>query len=31
MSNEGYHEPIDELTDETRYMHRVITSLIAHK
>jgi len=28
MSNEGYHEPINELSDETRDMHRVITSLI---
>jgi hypothetical protein len=28
MSNEGYHEPIDELTDETRDMHRAITSLM---
>jgi ferritin-like protein len=27
MSNEGYHESIDELTDETRDMHRAITSL----
>ncbi len=27
MANEGYHEPIDELTDETRDMHRAITSL----
>ena len=27
MSNEGYHEPINELTDETRDMHRAITSL----
>ena len=27
MSNEGYHEPIDELTDETRDMHRAITSI----
>ena len=23
MANEGYHEPIDELKDETRDMHRV--------
>jgi hypothetical protein len=29
MANEGYHEPIDELTDDTRDMHRAITSLIA--
>jgi len=28
MSNEGYHEPIEELTDETRDMHRAIISLI---
>lgn len=28
MSNEGYHEPISELTDETRDMHRAITSLM---
>jgi uncharacterized protein len=28
MSNEGYHEPIDELTEETREMHRAITSLM---
>ena len=28
MSNEGYHEPTDELTDETRDMHRAITSLM---
>jgi ferritin-like protein len=28
MSNEGYHEPIDELTNETRDMHRAITSLM---
>jgi ferritin-like protein len=28
MSNEGYHEPISELTDETRNMHRAITSLM---
>lgn len=28
MSNEGYHEPIDELTDETRDMHRAIVSLM---
>ncbi|MGB5246826.1 MAG: encapsulin-associated ferritin-like protein [Woeseia sp.] len=26
MSNEGYHEPIEELSDETRDMHRAITS-----
>jgi len=28
MANEGYHEPIDELTDATRDMHRAITSLM---
>lgn len=28
MSNEGYHEPIEELTSETRDMHRAITSLM---
>ena len=28
MSNEGYHEPISELSDETRDMHRAITSLM---
>ena len=28
MSNEGYHEPIEELTVETRDMHRAITSLM---
>ncbi|HEX9582971.1 MAG TPA: ferritin-like domain-containing protein [Gammaproteobacteria bacterium] len=28
MSNEGYHEPIEELTDQTRDMHRAITSLM---
>jgi ferritin-like protein len=28
MSNEGYHEPINELSDETRDMHRAITSLM---
>jgi len=28
MSNEGYHEPINELTDATRDMHRAITSLM---
>jgi ferritin-like protein len=28
MANEGYHEPIDELSDDTRDMHRVITSLM---
>jgi ferritin-like protein len=27
-SNEGYHEPINELSDETRDMHRAITSLM---
>ena len=28
MANEGYHEPIAELRDETRDMHRAITSLM---
>ena len=28
MANEGYHEPIEALTDETRDMHRAITSLM---
>jgi len=28
MSNEGYHEPIDEISDETRDMHRAIVSLM---
>ena len=28
MANEGYHEPIGELSDETRDMHRAITSLM---
>lgn len=27
MSHEGYHEPIEELSDETRDMHRAIESL----
>ena len=28
MANECYHEPLEELTDETRDMHRAITSLM---
>jgi len=28
MSNEGYHEPIGEISDETRDMHRAIISLM---
>ena len=28
MSSEGYHEPIEELSNETRDMHRAITSLM---
>ena len=28
MANEGYHEPVPELSDETRDMHRAITSLM---
>jgi uncharacterized protein len=28
MANEGYHEPINELSAQTRDMHRAITSLM---
>jgi ferritin-like protein len=28
MANEWYHEPVSELSDETRDMHRAITSLM---
>ena len=28
MSNEGFHESIEELSDETRDMHRAIVSLM---
>ena len=28
MANEGYHEPISDLSDETRDMHRAIVSLM---
>ena len=28
MANEGYHEALDELSDETKDMHRAITSLM---
>ena len=28
MSSEGYHEPVEELTQETREMHRAILSLM---
>ncbi len=28
MANEGYHEPVEELSDDTRDMHRAITSLM---
>lgn len=28
MANEGYHEPIAELSDDTRDMHRAIISLM---
>ncbi len=28
MSNEGFHEAIDELSDETKDMHRAIQSLM---
>ena len=28
MANEGYHEPFEQLSDETRDMHRAIVSLM---
>ncbi len=28
MSNEGYHEPIEDLSDETKDMHKAIVSLM---
>jgi len=28
MANEGYHEPVEELSDATRDMHRAIVSLM---
>lgn len=28
MANEGYHEPVGELSDESRDLHRAITSLM---
>jgi len=28
MSSAGYHEPVEELSDETRDMHRAIVSLM---
>ena len=28
MSSEGFHEPVEELTEETREMHRAIVSLM---
>ncbi len=28
MANEGYHEPLDKLSEDTRDMHRAITSLM---
>jgi hypothetical protein len=28
MANEGYHEPVAELSEETRDMHRAIISLM---
>ncbi len=28
MANEGYHEPVEELNDDVRDMHRAITSLM---
>ena len=28
MANEGYHEPVEELSDQTRDFHRAIVSLM---
>lgn len=28
MANEGYHEPVEELSDETKDMHKAIVSLM---
>ena len=28
MANEGYHEPLEQLSEETRNMHRAIISLM---
>jgi len=28
MANEGYHEPVEELSDEARDLHRAIVSLM---
>ncbi|AUB84603.1 encapsulin-associated ferritin-like protein [Candidatus Thiodictyon syntrophicum] len=28
MANEGYHEPVEELSEETKDMHRAIQSLM---
>jgi len=28
MANEGYHEPVEELSEETKDMHRAIVSLM---
>jgi len=28
MANEGYHEPLDQLSEKTRDMHRAIVSLM---
>jgi ferritin-like protein len=28
MANEGYHEPVEQLSEETRDMHRAIISLM---
>ncbi len=28
MANEGYHEPLEELSEDTRDMHRALTSLM---
>lgn len=31
MASEGYREPLNELSDETRDMHRAIVSLMGEK
>ena len=31
MANEGYHEPVEELREETRDMHRAIISLMEER
>ena len=28
MANEGYHEPVEQLSDETKNMHKAIVSLM---